>query len=293
MRTIAVVFEGGIKLWNIDGLFYKDSNVRSESLGRLKEVVEKYGIRPIVAILGGIGEYERAMLLPFQEETQSLDIQKSNFEQSALTKGVFFFSQTFNISYLIGAVIYHCKELAFTYNDISSGAYDFPLPGDPSSNEFIFSGHPEPYYEFEALITAARRTYDSTRFILWNTFMGGQGSVPSSFARTIKNCRNIPESLAMRLERSWSSYGEMITEYRDCLQHYCPIGREMPYAHMKRLQGELWSTALWIPDNPQVRSQRLYRYDLKIDALTYGWRVTSELMNLARCIIEELPKKDG
>jgi hypothetical protein len=121
--------------------------------------------------------------------------------------------------------------------------------------------------------------------------MADRGSVPSSFPKTLKACNNLPDSLASRLDKSWSTFGKKVTEYRDCLQHYCPIGRELPYAHMQRLQGGVWSTSIWIPDNPEARSQREYRYDSRIDALTYGWQITNEILDVARSIIKEIPEK--
>ena len=95
----------------------------------------------------------------------------TDFNQIAFGKEVPSLSHTFNVSYLIGAIVHHCKRLAVVYSGITSQFANYPMP-EGNDPEKAISGHqPEPYFEFEALITATRRFYDSLRYILWQTFM--------------------------------------------------------------------------------------------------------------------------
>ena len=143
---------------------------------------------------------------------------------------------------------------------------------------------------------AAIRFYETIRFVIWHAFEGENG-VPRSFEIFLKSdnnrqCKLLPVSLSKQLEFSWEKSGKKAKEYRDCFQHYVPIGGYSSDAQMKRLEGRVWSASIIIPDNPEDKSQRKYKYDSKIDALEYGWKITNEIMELAHTIIDELPSNE-
>ena len=156
-------------------------------------------------------------------------------------------------------------------------------------DHFTYGGHSEPYYEVEALITAAQRTYDALRYILWKVFGPGGGDTPSNFPRTVAKCERIPAALRSSLEKSWASYGVKLKAYRDCIQHYVPVAFHLNVASMERVAGGIWSVRLRLPDNPEAKSQRAYKYSNGIDALTYGWELANEVIRVAAEIFASIP----
>ena len=73
------------------------------------------------------------------------------------------FHHILNLQYAVGSAIYHCKRLAEAYSMI---CFDYARRF-PSQNS-VASSHNESdaYYEFDALVTAVLRAYESTRYIL-------------------------------------------------------------------------------------------------------------------------------
>ena len=61
---------------------------------------------------------------------------------------------------------------------------------------------------------------------------------------------------------------------------------------MKKLSGDVWSTSIFIPDNPEARSQKKFKFNSQIDALTYGWEITNEVLSVAHAIIDEIPDEN-
>ena len=91
---------------------------------------------------------------------------------------------------------------------------------------------------------------------------------------------------------SWDEFGEKLTDYRHCIQHYIPIGLGFADAMMLPLQGNIWSVTFLIPDNPDVRSKSRFQYDSQIDALTYGWSLANEIRDIAKLVIDIVPKRE-
>lgn len=144
-------------------------------------------------------------------------------------------------------------------------------------------------FEFESLVTAVRRTYEYARYIIWGEFSGSSNNTPRSFEQTLKSCKKLPQDLQFRLASSWEQYGKKVTEYRDCIQHYVCISGGFPRIRMDRLEGDVWACSALIPDNPEARSHRSFKYDTNIDALQYGWQVTEEILQVTRTILDFLP----
>jgi len=195
-----------------------------------------------------------------------------------------------NLSYLLGALRYHCKSLAERYSEICRNFAQHRAFEKRDSDNVILGMQEEPYYEFEALLTAALRTYDATRYIIWPTF-GLGGSTPSSFEKALPLCKDLPEKLKQQLNSSWARFGDKLKHYRDCIQHYIPIGSSRFCALMTRLKSGVWSTSIWIPDNPEVRSYEQFRYDCELDALSYGWELTNEMVDVVHSIVNAIPDK--
>lgn len=188
-----------------------------------------------------------------------------------------------SLSYLVGAVSYHCQRLAELYVQITSTfTRIFQIPGNLDTSDFqLFGYQQEPYYEFDSLIGAARRAFDSMRVPLWQRFGAGRGSMPRSLASLLGSSLPLPERLRDQLNQTWQQVGVPLTEYRDCIHHYVPVDFAAASAQMRRLPVDLWTTKILIPDNPGVRSKKQFTFTRRIDALEYSYGVANELLDLA------------
>lgn len=199
-----------------------------------------------------------------------------------------------NMQYIAGALVYHCQELSLLYHDICNFAFRIHQMIPRKDRTFLLQGQSEAYYEFDALITAARRTYDSLRYILWNIFGSNRDSVPRNFPKTLELCDKIPEVLRNRLFKSWSDHGKKLTDYRDCIQHYVNVSFGIESALLRQDDGGTWSVLLRIPDNPEVKSKQHFEYIYDLDALTYGWELANELIGITLSVLAAIPAtKDG
>jgi hypothetical protein len=226
LNIIRIVFEKGIDLRRTEDDVWFFQSVRGKQLGAIPgEVVQKYGVRPI--------------LVSPSKGKQILDLEHSELIQIALAKDdVPMVFHSYNLSYILGAICHHCKRLADTYSEICRTFARFPFPKELGDhNRITFGEKAEPYYEFDALITAALRSYNTTRYIVWHAFRPAKDSVPTSFQKTLRLCKGLPKTLLDRLNLSWSRFGSRVKEYRDCIQHYNPIIHWSPYARMERLEG--------------------------------------------------------
>jgi hypothetical protein len=188
-----------------------------------------------------------------------------------------------NLAYLVGAVSYHCQRMAQLYVQITSTfAKLAQIPGQPCTGDIaMFGFQPEPYFEFEALVSAARRSFDSLRVLLWRRFGVNSGSMPRSLQKLLEVELPLPETLRDRLNSSWQEVGARLTDYRDCIHHYVPVDYDFASARMQRLPSGVWTTRILIPDNPEARSKAKFVFAHEIDALEYSYEVANELLELA------------
>jgi hypothetical protein len=194
-----------------------------------------------------------------------------------------------NIQYIAGAILYHVQELALHYsrvcNDFVRIRQLLPIKRDRSS----FGNQSEPYYEAEALITAARRAYDALRYILWKSFGPGGKDTPSNFSKTIMACGKMPCGLKKSLTDSWKNYGVKMTAFRDCIQHYVPVTFDLQTASMERVFGDVWALRLRLPDNPECKSQKAFSFARDLDALTYCWELANEIFRISAEVFANIP----
>ena len=278
-----LIFETGIEL-HIDekNKSYFHTILNDQSGLDPIEVITKNRIRPIIVTEYIAGNAQTHLL--------TTEAKRFGFEHFHLDPNIFkdirLFRHMLNLNYVVGAVCYHCEHLAKTYSEI---CYTFPLKFRSlldKSDYNTLQDQPEPYYELEALITTAIRSFNTMRYIIWNVFgpPNGEQSVPSNFEKTLPLCK-LPLELEKRLNHSLSIFVIKAKDYRDCAQHYVQICHELPHAHMKKIENLIWSTSIYIPDNPEARSQTQFKYNSKIDALTYGWELTNEIYEVSREIV--------
>jgi hypothetical protein len=189
------------------------------------------------------------------------------------------------VTYILKAVSYHCQRLAETYSLIRRDFTAIPWPPrDRKADSVLFSANYSPWFEFDALVTAVRRAYDSTSSILWSTF-GDNVNCPASFYKTYPECHQLPSGLRTRLETSWEKYGKKITFYRNNVQHYATMDFGMGSVKMMPLNDRLWGMKVLLPDNPEVRSRDKLLYKEGVDALAYGWEIACEVLDVTSSIV--------
>jgi hypothetical protein len=191
--------------------------------------------------------------------------------------------QVFGLQYLLEAVAYHCKRLAELYSDVCYMHDSIPWP-EPKRTPTLLGHAYDPWYEFDALITAARRTYNSMRGPVWNIF-GKKTDCPKKLTATLRECTNIPQPLKERIEESWNHYGERLKKYRDCIQHYESLDFAMGSIVVNRIENGPSTALVRIPDNPEANSKKNFRYELGLDAQSYGWEIAKELLEVSEAIM--------
>lgn len=195
------------------------------------------------------------------------------------------------LAYVAAAVVYHCKRLADVYAAIALEIVRISsIQGHGDAPCISFGYQLEPYFELDALLTATRRAYDASRYLLWSVFGPNKGGIPSNFKKTIPSCSKLPSELRETLENSWQAYGERLTDYRDCIIHYAPINFGMGTASMQKLEGGVWSVLMRIPDNPEAKSQSAFTFAKGLDALSYGWELANEIVRVATAIMMAIPE---
>jgi hypothetical protein len=77
-----------------------------------------------------------------------------------------------------------------------------------------------------------------------------------------------------------------LTDYRDCIIYNAPIDFGLGTGSMQKLDGGVWSVLMRIPDNPEVKSRAAFTFAKGLDALTYGWELTNEIVRVATAIMK-------
>ena len=283
MHPVRVVFEHGITAKLIDSDWHI-SNLNGGLAEKidLQTIGSTFRVRPIV--LTEEHRNDKIDILLRIKNREPFGFSISDFEDCAVRNSGL---GALNNSYLLQNLEYHCTQLALSYAHICEKFSS--IPPRSTSDVVMLGGNPEPYFEFESLVTTIRRTYDYFRYMLWQHF-GIGSNPPSNFCKTLRNCRErMPIQLARILEASWSKYGDEITAYRDCLIHYVPTTFNMGLCCMQKLPNEkVWSLLVRIPDNPISHSQKQFKWNQQRDALTYGWEATNEILDVATILAKTI-----
>jgi hypothetical protein len=304
-QFVRIVFEKGIELrctrekqWAFQSVCEKNEFITSEEKPEkiphklFSSVYKKYHVRPILLTSNYSGS-EHSMLLP-SIPMRSLDVEWS--ELNCKNPDDISFQLLSTLSYSMGSMLYHCKQLADVYCRICRSFVSFPCDKLEKKDEAIFGGNPETYFEFDALITDVIRLYNLLRYVIWIKFGTPKNNVPRSYENVLKiissRKKDSPSLFFNLLDDNWLTIGDRAKKYRDCLQHNSPIIHRRPYVRMSRLDYKVWSASVWIPDNPEDKSQEKFIYDSEIDALTYGWELTSEMVKLVKMVVDEAPETE-
>lgn len=239
--------------------------------------VRKNGLRPIMAEPDcPETDIRLTWLLPAMEGP-ILDIRVSKLLNSSEVTAEF--KEYYSLSYALGCLLYHCKQMVERYSEITESAVTRPtLPENP--DRILFGREEKPFFEFEAIITAGFRAMECLRQPLWRQF-GRNCSRPRSFIRVVESCTNIPDSLSVKIDRILTDFYDHAKEYRDCLEHYLSPAASRNFADMRRIHPGVWTMSTWLPKNPEVRQFGSFEYDSERDALTYAWEFTEAIVDLS------------
>jgi hypothetical protein len=285
-----VVFEKGITVSRSPhGLWRIEAFRGAPAATSPADVARTYGVRPVLLTHRLPPDVLSTSLLP-AGRSGVLDQAPYEILHVPAPGTMPMMGHVFNASYMLGAVVYHCLRLAEAYAEICRRAGRMSWLSDDSEMKTL-GDQPEPYYELEALISAAMRAYDTTlTHMIWWIAGGRKGQMPGSFEDTLPRCAGLPAELKTRLETSWHRFGSQLNAYRDCIHHYVQLGRALPHAIVRILPGGAWSTWSPIPDNPDARSQKAFRFEGRLDALTYGWELTTEVVDATRTVVDHLAR---
>ena len=233
----------------------------------------------------------RDFLAPVTPGQTVLELQVQRLAQDLLLSvETPFVAHVTHLAYIAEATTYHCGQLAAQYLTVLDTVTDGGRKLELFSEDFILSGATSPYFEFEALITAAVRAYDTARFPLWAAY-GHGGSPPTNFERVVERV-SAPTPLTAILADAVEVYNRA-KEYRDCIQHYAHFGARLPFSRIQLLKGKVWSAVALLPDNPKTKSYARFLYANQIDALSYGWQVTDGVIGHLTAVVQALPRKSS
>lgn len=262
----AVLFERGIALdKEKDHEWQYRSSVAPLNIASPNNVFVSVGVRPIVVVLPSVD-----LVIP-TTKGRFLDIYRSELVTDVSR----------SLLYMMGAALYHCKRLAWWYANESARVAKMPL--DVRHKSIVLGGTEEPYFEFEALVTVIVRCFDTLRYSLWRLW-GNRGSCPSSYERVVDALINCPDVIMSQLAHNRENVYLKAKSYRDCIQHYCDFG-STSWSMAELLHGNIWSVIVRIPDNPEVRSDRQFKFDQNIDSLTFGWELCNQMFALIDSVL--------
>jgi hypothetical protein len=288
MNIVRAVFEKGVQVRYEDDCWKVPfaPPLAFVSMTTFEDVVAAlFPLRPLVVTTRFDGGDNHPRLLRI-DGRQYFDVCVSSLMNRSITAENLF--PVYHLEYLLNGINYHCQRLAELYVQIVGRYHQITqIPGYGEEREGgLFQNQLEPYYEFDALVGAVRRSYDSTRYLLWPRFGNARGTMPKSLSAFLESSSRIPETLHARLTFSWKKFGMPLKDYRDCLHHYVPVDFGMASAVMRPHPLCVWTTTVRIPDNPEVKSKKKFTFSLNRDALTYAWELADEVLSVAIAVVE-------
>jgi len=250
-------------------------------------LMARHGLRPVVLASTGAFGAERVHLVS-AAGTLGWRPPVERLYDDPVTAG-----EALRLRFLTDALEHHCVRLAESYARVSAEARR--LMAMFGARELsVLSGQPEPYFELDALLACAARAYDGVRALVWATF-GDEGLVRSPrgsrrpsgdrpaarrFDDVVRDARRAPAVLRDALTGSWADLGADVRAYRRALLHMDSADLGHASVRLRRLDDDVLAVSIPIPDNPRAGERRRYTYARRLDALGYGWLLTTEVMRV-------------
>ena len=287
MEIVRIIFENGVDFYRSDdGKWFLQSVIVAKFGDMFNEITKIYELRPVLVekkfpngrVISGLLKTN----IPSQLFTDTQKLIKT------LDKDLISRYRINNLEYICGALLYHCKKLAYAYAD-TCNSFDKTHKPEENETQSTLGSQEEILFEFDSFISAAKRIFETLRFIIWDKFMCGSTSIPKDFFSTFNRCKKkMPEKLSESVDQSLTQFGENLRWYRNCSQHHLPLNKGISFSHMKKLGNLAWATSIFLPDNPEACSQVEFTFSKKIDALTYSWELTNKILELVQTIINEI-----
>lgn len=309
MANYRIIYEKGVEIRRqSDGHWcYHSAHGEYSPLKKISPTdIRALGIRPIVLEAVADSRHGTALLLPSEEGIDDIlmsegpafftlppdhwfDMQINDLFHKMIEVEIKITTAE-KVAYTLRSVSHHCQRLAEDYSRINEDFTAIRPFSEGEADKMLFSANYSPWFEFDALVTAVRRAYDSTKDILWYNF-GNKVDCPSSFYKTYPKCDQLPNSLGEKLDSSWKDYGLKVTSYRNNVQHYANMDFGMASVEMVKLNNSVWGSKVLLPDNPEVKARDKFLYKEGVDALTYGWQIACEVLDVSSAIIAAVEKQ--
>jgi hypothetical protein len=141
------------------------------------------------------------------------------------------------------------------------------------------------FYEVDALISCARRLYESLRKVLWRRYRPGEAV---GRWRSIKGAigdGGIPVEFSARLRESWDRFGVPLKDYRDCVAHVNHLTDGATTCWLEPIENR-WRATVKLPSNPRSARDD-FDFASGPDAMSYCYQVVCHLIELVEALGRE------
>lgn len=288
--TPEIIFEKGIAIYSLNGKWLINNSYKTEATSP-SDIEQKYQVRPILHLL------KTPVLQGFTEHFTLLDTKKDSLNlrvncfRELLSDNLIkeLFQEALNLEYVSNSLLYHCENLALIYAEISGHPIQSPFPylneRLKNDNKIGLGNYEQAWFEFDALMTSARRFYEALKFPIWKLY-GTKNNVPSTYSDLFnsKNRSLLPNKLLTCLEQDWQVSGQKLVDYRDCIAHFTPIDFFNTSVSLEKIDESFWSVMVRVPSNPETRSRKKFKYDT--DALTYSWNLIDRIISIGENFVD-------
>ncbi|MBX3245458.1 MAG: hypothetical protein KF685_13480 [Acidobacteria bacterium] len=186
------------------------------------------------------------------------------------------YDEEYDLRYCVLSTLYHLNRLIDLYV-LNCQQFEKRHPKGTAIRGNLHI--PNAYYEVDAFLTSARRIYDSVSKVLWKHYYKNSKGRWRSIRSAVKSLDRVPPDFADILKTSWTTIGEPLTNYRDCVVHYVPLTNGIETGWMDFYE-DRWGMTVKLPTNPTSKSRSGFDFASGPDALTYCHDTTTKLMKL-------------
>lgn len=184
--------------------------------------------------------------------------------------------QEYDLRYCVLAALYHMNRLVDLYVRITQLFERLHSPGTAISGN---TSDPQMFYEIDAFLTAGRRVYEALIKVLWKHYYPGTPGRWDSVRDAVKSLDNVPPLFADELRESWSTVGEKLADYRNCVAHFDPLTNGSTTCWIA-WYGNRSGMTVKLPANPNRKSRKAFDFDSGPEALSYCHSVANHLVKL-------------
>lgn len=239
-----------------------------------------------------IGSRSHLLDHPVRFDNRWFESELSALQQQVIGAGTTvepaFVSKWFALEHNLLAAIHHIKSLVHAFIGVREQMErNASIEGFPAVKTTTVSYSTTAYFEFDAIVSNLRRTWDRLGAILWYSMNNRKPDSPSSFPDALARIKNLNLDFRTQLESAWSENGKQLRDYRDNVHHFGELHGGFWPASMSK-DNNAWVASFRIPDNPEVKSNRKFTYRMHRDALTYSVEQLGVLFDLLTSACTEI-----